>query len=206
MQKVLSRRSKLPTASFLLSLIFFVPLTEILAIILGIVALVRIHKSHHTLKGEALAVLGIIFGAIRLLFLIIITVLLVITAPHIKPSFLEARQNVKVAKVYIDFLRLEQLINEYYGQHQETPGNLLILKESGMVKTLPVDPFSENGQIYKYKSGRQVMEIDPKADFLIYSVGPDSHDDGGRKQYSTQDKNGDIIKVGQIKSLPKKGK
>jgi len=75
-----------------------------------------------------------------------------------------------------------------------------------MVKTLPVDPFSENGQVYKYKSGKQVIEIDPKADFLIYSVGPDSHDDGGSKQYSTQDKNGDIIKVGQIKSLPKKGK
>ncbi len=206
MQKVLSRRSKLPIASFLLSLIFFIPLTEILAIILGIAALVRIHKSHHTLKGEALAVLGIIFGAIRLLFLIVITVLLIITAPHIKPSFLKARQNVKVAKVYIDFLRLEQLINEYYQQHQETPRNLLILKESGMVKALPVDPFSENGQIYKYKSGRQVIEIYPKADFLIYSVGPDSHDDGGHRQYSTQGKNGDIIKIGQIKSLPKKGK
>jgi hypothetical protein len=200
MEEITKKRSKYAITSFLLSLIFFIPLTDILAVIFGIAALIKIHKFRHILKGESIAIVGIILGTIRLLFLVFMVVLFFAIAPQLKPNLREVKQNMRIAKVYIDFLRLEQLVNKYYQEYQKIPPDLLILKKKGLVKTLPRDPFSKNKQIYRYKPKGQIKKVYPKADFLIYSVGPDADDDEARKQYSTKDGDGDIIKIGRVKT------
>jgi hypothetical protein len=199
MQETVKRRSRLSWLSLISALIFFIPSTEILAIIFGIWALVKIHKHRQILKGEFMAVAGIILGTMKLLFLVILAALLFVITPSLKPNLLEVKQNIKIAKVHIDFLYLEQLIDDYYKQDNRLPENLLILRESGLVKTLPPDPFSKNKEIYKYKPKDEARKFYSRADFLIYSLGPDGDDDGAQEQYSTVTNDGDIIKVGIIR-------
>ena len=197
------RRSPFSIASFLLGLVFFLPFIGILAIVFGIVALIKIHKHQEFLKGETFAILGIILGALNLIFWISVTVFVLSVAPQIKPRILKARENVQVAKVYVDFIYLEKVINDYYQKFKTLPGDLHVLQEAGLLKDLPKDPFSPEAQSYKYKTKDQIKKIYPKADFVIYSLGPDRDDDGGNMLYSSANNNGDIIKASTLERIKK---
>lgn len=78
----------------------------------------------------------------------------------------------------LDLSQMGLLIEHYHGLNGAYPETLdAIAPELG--GAVPVDPFT--GQAYRYRSDDD--------DFLLYSVGPDGVDDGGRHAY----KDGDIV-------------
>lgn len=87
----------LAIASFVLGCFFFIPLIGFLlsvpAVILGIIALVKISHSNNTLGGSGFAIGGIIMGAIAIL---IIPILFLMAAIAI-PNFLRARLHANEA-------------------------------------------------------------------------------------------------------------
>jgi type II secretory pathway pseudopilin PulG len=74
-------------ASFVFGLLFFVPFSFIAAIVFGHLALSEIKKSAGRLRGEGLAIAGLIFGY---LWVVVIPVILIIAAIAI-PNLLRAR-------------------------------------------------------------------------------------------------------------------
>jgi type II secretory pathway pseudopilin PulG len=80
-------------ASLVLGCLVLIPLLGLLfsiaALVLGIVALVKISKNKDTLKGSGLAIAGIVLGGIGIIMLPIIAILAAIAIP----SFLNARTN-----------------------------------------------------------------------------------------------------------------
>jgi membrane protease YdiL (CAAX protease family) len=66
----------------------------------------------------------------------------------------------------------------------DLPGDLNTLVTKGYLKSLPTDPFSDSIFVYKKADG----------DFLLYSVGPDFKDDGGRPiRHGDASRDGDIV-------------
>jgi hypothetical protein len=76
------------------STFFFWILTGIPAVILGIVALVRINRSHGQLKGDGLAIGGIVTGAVGSLF--ILPVMLALLLPAVQAAREAARRSVSM--------------------------------------------------------------------------------------------------------------
>ena len=74
-------------------------------------------------------------------------------------------------------------IMRYKNDNRGYPQSLDQLVEAGYLEALPIDPYSDSPLGYKL--------VDD--DFILYSVDEDFDDDGGTKQYSRKDKDGDNI-------------
>jgi hypothetical protein len=75
-------------------------------------------------------------------------------------------------------------ILQYHAENQTLPDSLDNLVQSGLMKEVPVDPYSNDPLVYK--------KMD--SGFTLYSLGPDFKDDGGTP---ARDKDGDIKKWGE---------
>ncbi len=87
----------LAVASLVLGCLFWFPLLGILfglaALIMGIVALVKINKNKEVLQGEGLAIAGIVLGGLSIVMIPIIALLAAIAIPN----FVRAKLNVNEA-------------------------------------------------------------------------------------------------------------
>jgi len=81
------RTEGLAIASLVCGLFFIIPIlgaiTGVIAIILGIIALVQISKNKETLKGNGMAISGIIMGTIGIIIIPIIALLAAIAIPNL---------------------------------------------------------------------------------------------------------------------------
>jgi len=81
-----SRTSGLAVVSLILGCFFIVPILGIipslLAVILGIVAAVKISKNRNALKGKGLAVAGIVLGSLGVILMPVLAVILAIAIPN----------------------------------------------------------------------------------------------------------------------------
>lgn len=107
-------------------------------------------------------------------------------------------------KFYIDeagsnLVKLTNAISRYYKQNKKLPESLDDLKKpEAFIEEIPVDPFSDEGKPPVYKLTGD--------GFIIYSLGPDSRDDGGSAEYfplNGQISPGDIIAKGKITKVTK---
>ncbi|MDD4939486.1 MAG: type II secretion system protein GspG [Candidatus Omnitrophica bacterium] len=96
-------------------------------------------------------------------------------------------------KVHKDLDSIVKAIGDYNNDNEKLPQTLNDLLAKPYIVNIPVDPYNENGAPYVYK-------VISKNNCRIYSIGPDSKDDGGEKEYEETKKNppplseGDIIK------------
>ena len=74
-------------------------------------------------------------------------------------------------------------IMRYRNDTGSYPQTLDQLIEAGYLKYLPIDPYSNKPMKYKHTEDN----------FILYSLSRDFDDDGGTKEYSSEDKNGDKI-------------
>lgn len=86
------------------------------------------------------------------------------------PSFSQAWQSWQVARVEVQSLPALFALEAYHSDHHVWPKALTALVPA-YVSALPRDPYGTGS--YKYR-------VDTKGP-VLYSVGPDRHDDGGRK-------------------------
>jgi type II secretory pathway pseudopilin PulG len=69
-----AKTSVLAIISLVLSLLFFIPLTGVAALIIGIIALFKISEHKEELKGKGLAIAGTIIGGISTIILLLVII------------------------------------------------------------------------------------------------------------------------------------
>lgn len=105
----------------------------------------------------------------------------------------DARLKLYILKAEQDLDSIAKAIGDYYKDNKKLPQTLNeLLTPRPYMSVIPVDPFSDNGAPYVYK-------VINENNCRIYSIGPDSEDDGGEKVYEPKFglptiTDGDIIK------------
>lgn len=103
----------LAVASLVIGCLFWFPLLGILfglvALILGIIALVKINKDKEHLKGEGMAIAGIVMGALSVLMIPFVALLAAIAIPNL----LRARLNANEAAAQADIRSLSTALETY---------------------------------------------------------------------------------------------
>ncbi len=111
----------LAIASLVFGCLFIFPLLGIVfsltAVILGIVALTKISKNKETLKGEGLAISGIVLGGIGIVIIPIIAILAAIAIPNLLKARLNANDALAGANVKTISVALESYANANNGQY-----------------------------------------------------------------------------------------
>lgn len=107
--QVQPRRSGWAIASLVFGICFFIPFAFLLAIIFGIIGLVKISKSRGALAGQAMAIVGLVLGVVQVLLIPIIGLLAAIAIPN----FLRARE-IAQAEVCVVNLRMIDAAKDMY--------------------------------------------------------------------------------------------
>jgi hypothetical protein len=81
-------------------------------------------------------------------------------------DFKDAQTRVDNALLLVSFA-----LRAYYLEHRNYPQTLAELQQGGYLKRIPQDPFGPTGSLMYRLTGTQ---------YLLYSVGPDGKDDGGK--------------------------
>jgi type II secretory pathway pseudopilin PulG len=91
-------------ASLVFSCLFLIPILGILfsltAIILGIVALVKISQDKENLQGQGLAIAGIVLGGIGIVIIPIIAILAAIAVPNFMRARISAQESAAAAAMH----------------------------------------------------------------------------------------------------------
>jgi len=87
------------TASFVCGLLFFIPLAFVAAIVLGHLALSEIRKSAGRLKGEGLAIAGLVLGYAWILTIPVILIVAAIAIPNLLRARMAANESSAVAGI-----------------------------------------------------------------------------------------------------------
>ncbi len=93
----------LAIASLVLGCFFWIPLLGLLfglaALIMGIIALVQINKNKVQLKGEGMAIAGIVMGALSVLMIPFVALLAAIAIPNLLRARLNANEAMTQAQI-----------------------------------------------------------------------------------------------------------
>lgn len=155
-------------------------LPAIPAIILGIIGLVNIKKSAGALKGNGLAIAGIILGGLILIMLPFIAIVAAIAIPNIVKARNHALVDVKnqpmVEKAKTDIENIRSALELYKIDSDNYPSNeqgiqVLINNEQGVpyIDDIPNDPW---GRPYQYRYPGE----NNKDSFDLWSPGADGKD------------------------------
>lgn len=87
-------------ASFVFGLLFFVPFSFLAAIVFGHLALSEIKKSAGRLKGEGLAITGLIFGYLWVVAIPFILIIAAIAIPNLLRARIAANESSAVAAIH----------------------------------------------------------------------------------------------------------
>lgn len=83
---------------------------------------------------------------------------------------------------------IKEALTHFYNDYGELPRKLSTLVPD-YLGTIPVDPFNGEGEVYRYIQKEN-------GSFILYSFGPDSDDDRGKKYYNAETgffSDGDIV-------------
>ena len=136
-------------------------LGSIPAIILGLWARRDIRESGGRIKGNELALIGIILGAFSFVFSCVPLMVAIAI-----PNFLEAQSRAKIARVKADLRTIATGIELYQVDHNQLPSTLFQLTTPIEYLTkIPPNVFSA-GSIYDYQTNQ-------KSSWIVRSQGPD---------------------------------
>ena len=100
--------SRLAIASLILGILFFIPFAPLLAIVFGIIALVKISKSKGELKGQGMAIAGLVLGGL------IIILNIGILASIALPRFMIQQNKAKEGAAWADLDTMTTAMEMYY--------------------------------------------------------------------------------------------
>ncbi|MCK4647935.1 type II secretion system protein GspG [bacterium] len=101
------KTSRLAIASPILGILFFVPFAPLLAIIFGITALIKISKSKGEIKGEGLAIAGVVLGGLMIIFNILVLAIVL-------PRFMVCQRKADGAGAWADMDAMTTAMEMYY--------------------------------------------------------------------------------------------
>jgi hypothetical protein len=154
-----AKTSGLAIASFVSSLVFFVPvISGALAVVLGILALIKISDAKGAVGGKRLAIAGIIIGGV---FFLMTCVLLPVIA--LVPAFSKAREQARAVTIRSDLKQIGLAVRTYQLDTGEMPVSLQALVDQKYVQ----DP-----QIFSLPSGAAVSpsDVDGSGHFYYFQI------------------------------------
>jgi len=183
-----AKTSGLAIASLILAVcgIFTCSLTSIPALILGIVALCAINKNAQQLKGQGLAIAGIVVSAISIVVVLFITIMMAILMPSLARARTHAMTAVSLNKAKQICIAMMMYCEENDGRFPPAdnwPDALARYIGDGKILESPFAPhtglaWAMNAQL----SGRKLREIrQPHRVVLIFEVEPGRPPAGGRE-------------------------
>ena len=99
--------------SIICSLLFFIPLLGLIALVLGIMAMSKISHSNGKLTGQGLAMAGIIIGAICTFLQMLIVIAVLVSFPEMKAAFNKGRYKAISAKAKVNLENIYNLEEDY---------------------------------------------------------------------------------------------
>jgi len=172
----------LAIASLVLGCFFWIPLLGLLlgmaALIMGIVALVQINKNKAVLKGEGMAIAGIVMGSLSILVMPLLGIMAAIAIPNLLRARVSA--NDALAKSRLKDVRLA--VETYELDNGVFPAGISDLT-SGEMPYLPLSFVAKehSGYLYSIQMGEGVLSAaaTPVAcgtsGSLVLNVGPDGN-------------------------------
>lgn len=106
--------------------LFFIPFLGLAAIVLGIVALVSISKSKKTIKGQGLAITGIVLGSIGV---IVVPILFIATAIF-APVVLKSSEQARMESAKLALRTIATAYETYYADNNTYPSSIAELTET----------------------------------------------------------------------------
>lgn len=151
-------------ASLLCGLLFFIPLAFIAAIIFGHIALSEIRKSAGRLKGEGLAIAGLVLGY---MWIVAIPIILIIAAIAI-PNLLRARMAANESSAVANIRTIEVAEISYSSAHPQT-GFTCLLSDLAADKLIPnrLAAGQQNGYLFQLKSCNAEETGGPNTKFQV---------------------------------------
>lgn len=120
----------LAITSLVFGCLFFIPflgfLFSLAAIVLGIVALVSISKSKKTIKGQGLAISGIVLGSIG----VIVIPIIAITTAIVVPTFLKNSEQARMESAKLALRTIATAYETYYADNNTYPSSIAELTET----------------------------------------------------------------------------
>ena len=117
----------LAITSLVFGCLFFIPflgfLFSLAAIVLGIVALVSMSKSKKTIKGQGLAITGIVLGSIGV-------IVVVITTAIFAPVFLKSLEQARMESAKLALRTIATAYETYYADNNTYPSSIAELTET----------------------------------------------------------------------------
>jgi len=174
-------RSGLAVASLVLSLLLIIPLTGLVGLILGIVALVKISNSNGKLTGKKMALTGVIVGGIRVVVFPIILTIIGIMLSFTLPGVMNAREEAQITQAASELRQTGIAIYAYAKNNNGTlPNELYELIEQDYMDEIN-EKFVYNlqeGYIY-YVPGENLYSMnvddilveDPKYEAILHADG-----------------------------------
>lgn len=149
-------------ASLVLGCLFIIPLLGILcsiaALILGIIALIKISKNKDTLQGSGLAIAGIVLGGIGIILLPIIAILAAIAIPNFLRARMSANDNVTTAEVKVISAALETYAADNQGKYPTSENEAIKSANPYFVKSYKSEE-GVYGHKYSFTLGEAGYEI-----------------------------------------------
>jgi type IV pilus assembly protein PilA len=115
-------------ASLVLGCLFIIPLLGILcslvAVVLGIVALVKINKHKETYKGEGLAIAGIVLGSVGILVIPVIALMAAIAIPNLLRARISANEAAAKSSLRTVSTAVETYVSANNGRYPSSGDDL----------------------------------------------------------------------------------
>jgi len=183
-----AKTSGLAIASLILAFFGFLTcgFTAIIGLILGIVGLCAIKKNAQQLKGQGLAIAGIIVSAISIVVVPFFVIMMAILMPTISTARTHAMTTISINNVKQLCLAMIIYSNENDGRlplADNWPAALIPYLGDGKILESPFAPHT--GRAYAMNAnleGRKIRDIkQPHRTVLIFEVEPGSPPAGGRE-------------------------
>jgi len=174
----------LAVASLVFGCFFLIPLLGLLfglaALIMGIIALVRINKNKAQLKGEGMAIAGIVMGALSVLMIPFFALLAAIAIPNLLHARLIANEDMAQATIRT----LGSALESYRDVYDSYP-----LQESSLTQEAP--PYMDRTYNGKTVGGYRYSVLLSGDDYEIIAV-PETCGASGNTNFKMTGTGGDV--------------
>lgn len=183
-----AKTSGLAIASLVLAVcgFFTCGLTAIIGLILGIVALCAISKKANQLKGQGLAIAGVIVSAICIVLVPFITLMMAIFMPAFTHARVQAKDAVSMNKAKQICIAMVMYCNENDGRFPPVDNWPMVLAPYLNDTKILESPFAPHAgrawAMNAYLNGRRLRDIKrPARTVLIFEIEPGGPPAGGRE-------------------------
>ena len=173
----LRRPAGRPSLSLICGLLFFIPFLFIAAIVLGHLALSEIRKSAGRLKGEGIAIAGLVLGYIEIAGIPVILIIAAIAIPNLLRSRIAANESSAVGSVRTLITAEVTYMSTHPGQGYTC--SLSDLADSALIKG-PLAAGQNNGYAFELTGCSAETEGGPNVKYQVVAYPLRVHQTGVR--------------------------